>query len=365
MSSKGRSKSSDRLTKLYSRAASKILSESLHLKKGESITIETWNNGMSFAQQVVMEARKIGAIPMVLFEDEEAYVQGAKTMDREVLGKMGKHELGMLSGSDAYVFIPGHPLSTYYSGLSAQERSASIGYNSEWYDAAEKAKLRGVRLSFGYATREMAKILGKPVEKIVAHQLNGFLQTDLTSLGNKGRELAKLMQDGVTCTITSSDGLRLEFQLRGRAELEDGVIDEADLSQGPNMHYLPPGFVSQKVDPPLATGKVKVFATTRFGIVRDATLEFESGRLVKWESKTSKRELDKTVESIEEETRKLGTLLIGMNPALKLGYGVDRFVSGSISLNVTSKLGAFVQSGSLSIDDREIVRAGKLVFTPA
>lgn len=365
MSSKGRSKSSVGLAKLYSRVASKLLSESLNLKKGESITIETWNNGLPFAQQVVMEARKMGAIPLVAYEDEEAFVQGAKTMDKEVLGKMGKHELGMLSGSDAYVFIPGHPLSAYYGGLSAQEKSATIGYNSEWYDAAEKARLRGVRMSFGYATKEMAKILGNPVEKIVAHQLNAFLQTDLNSLVNRGRQLARLMQEGVTCTVSSSDGSKLEFQLRGSPDIEDGVIDESDLSQGTNMHYLPPGFVSQRVDPSLATGKVKVFATTRFGIVKDAMLEFDSGKLVKWESKTSKKELSKTVESIEEESRKLGTMLIGMNPALKLGYGVDRFVSGSISLNVTSKLGATVQKGSLSIDDREIVKSGKLVFSPA
>lgn len=365
MSSRLRSKSSDGLVKLYSRVASKLLSESLHLKKGESITIETWNDGLPFAQQAVIEARKIGAIPLVVFEDEEAFVQGAKRMDKDVLGKMGRHELGMLSGSDAYVFIPGHPLSAYYSGLSAQEKSASIGYNSEWYDAAEKAKLRGVRMSFGYATKEMAKILGKPAGKIVTHQLTGFLRTDLSSLGDKGRRLAKLMQNGVTCTVTSSDGSKLEFQLRGSADVEDGVIDESDLLQGQNMHYLPPGYVSQKIDPSLATGKVKVFATTRFGIVKDATLEFDSGKLVKWESKTSKKELEKTVESIEEESRKLGTLLIGMNPALKLGYGVDRFVSGSISLNITSKLGAIVQKGSLSIDDREIVKSGKLVSIPA
>ncbi len=78
MSSRTRSKSADNLAKLYSKVASKILSESLHMKKGESITIETWNNGLAFAKQVAMEARKVGAIPLVSFEDEEAYVQGVK-----------------------------------------------------------------------------------------------------------------------------------------------------------------------------------------------------------------------------------------------------------------------------------------------
>jgi leucyl aminopeptidase (aminopeptidase T) len=362
LSSRARARSSDdKLAKLYSKVASKILIESLRVKKGESITIETWNNGLAFAKQVAMEARKIGAIPLVTFEDEEAYVQGVKSMEKAVLGKMGKHEFGMLSGTDAYVFIPGHPLSAYYSGLSNQERSAGISYNSSWYDAAEKAKLRGVRLSFGYATREMGKILGKPPEKIIEHQLNAILAADFSALSSKARQLAQVMQDGATCTV-SSGGSRLEFQLRGEPDIEDGIIDDTDISGGYNMTYLPPGLVSQKIEPSLASGKLKISATTKFGQIKDATLEFEAGKLVKWESRSSKKALDQTVEAVEEEARKLGTLLIGLNPALKLGYGVDRFVSGAVSLNMTFRFGALLQKGSLSIDDKEIVRSGKLVF---
>ncbi len=285
-------------------------------------------------------------------------------MNEEVLGKMGKHEYGMLSGSDAYLFIPGYPLSAYYSRLSNQERSAGISYNSSWYEAAEKAKLRGVRMSFGYVTKEMAKVLGKPQEKIVEHQLNGILGADFASLSARARQIAQLMQDGATCTVTSAGGSRLEFQLKGSADVEDGIIDDGDVSQGDNMCYLPPGFVSQKVDPTLASGRVKVFASTKFGQIKDASLEFESGKLVKWESRSSRKALDKTVESVEEESRKLGTLLIGLNPALKLGYGVDRFVSGTISLNLTFRFGSVVQNGSLSIDDKEIVKAGKMVLNP-
>ena len=107
---------------------------------------------------------------MVVFEDEAAYVQGAKTMDKEVAGKMGRQEYALLSGSDAYVFIPGRPLSSYYSGLTSEERSTSLAYNSSWYEAAEKAKLRGVRLTFGYVGKEMTKVLGRAPDRIIEHQ---------------------------------------------------------------------------------------------------------------------------------------------------------------------------------------------------
>ena len=95
------------LDELYAKVARKILKESLSLKKGESLTVETWNNGLPFARQVVIEARKLGAIPLTIFEDEDAYVEGVRNAPADVVGEMGRQEYGLLSASDAYVFIPG------------------------------------------------------------------------------------------------------------------------------------------------------------------------------------------------------------------------------------------------------------------
>jgi len=356
------SRTSDSLTKLYSKVASKILTESIHLKKGESITIETWNNGQSFAQKVAMGGRQIGAIPLVLFEDQEAYVYGVKTMDKEVSGKMGRHEYALLSGSDAYVFIPGPPLSSYYTGLTGEERSSSIAYNTSWYEAAEKAKLRGVRLTFGYVGKDMSKVLGKAPDKIIEHQLKAIVEPDFSSMSRSGQQIVQFLRDGATCTVSSSNGSKLEFRLQGDAEVEDGIVDEEDISAGNNMIYLPPGLVSKRVESSSVTGIVKGFwATTSFGIIKDGTLQFESGKLTRWESKSSKKVLDKTVQSISEDTRKLVAFSVGMNPSAKLGYGIDRFVNGAIGLSVTSRLNTILQRASVSVDGKEIVASGKLV----
>src|SRR5487761_524722 len=132
-------------TKLYSEVAGKILSESLHIKKGESITVETWTNGLRFARQVVIEARRIGAIPVMILEDEDAYMDSLKNMPKDVLGAMGKHESNLLSGTDAYVFIPGPPIGASFQNSTNGEKTASTSYGSSWYEVAERAKLRGVR----------------------------------------------------------------------------------------------------------------------------------------------------------------------------------------------------------------------------
>ena len=129
-------KPSKLIDRLYIKAAEKILNESLHVSKGNAVTIETWNNGLPLAQKFVMESRALGAIPIVLFVDEEAYVQGVKAMKEEDRGKMGKQEFALLSGTDAYVFIPGYPLSQYYPVLTQEERTSSTSYNGLWYEAA-------------------------------------------------------------------------------------------------------------------------------------------------------------------------------------------------------------------------------------
>ena len=86
---------------LYDKVARKVILETLHLKKGETLTIESWNNGLPFARQLVIETKRIGAIPVLVFEDESAYIEGVRVTPKDVLGNMGKHEYGLLAGSDA------------------------------------------------------------------------------------------------------------------------------------------------------------------------------------------------------------------------------------------------------------------------
>ncbi|MDA4111288.1 MAG: aminopeptidase, partial [Thaumarchaeota archaeon] len=61
-----RKKSGSKNTKLHSDLANKIVNDSLRLRTGESVTIETWNNGLDFAREVVKQARRVGALPLLI-----------------------------------------------------------------------------------------------------------------------------------------------------------------------------------------------------------------------------------------------------------------------------------------------------------
>ncbi len=343
---------------LYPEVARKILTESLRMKKAETLTVETWNNGLPFAREVVKQARRIGCIPIVLLEDEVAYLDGVRHTPRGMLGVMGKHEYALLSGSDAYVFIPGPILATYTRKITRQEFIDSTKYNSSWYEAAKKANLRGVRMTFGYLGNDIGNLLGKKPQALVEHQLRASL-VDFRALSRRAKSIAPYLEDGKEATLATA-GMKLNFTLKGELEIQDGITDQEDVSAGNNVAYMPPGQVVKEVDKASVSGGVHLSPSlTRFGILKDATVEFEDGRVARWGSRASPEVLRKLGEVIPEKNRSLSEVMIGLNPAMKFWNGQDRFPAGSVSLGIGFT--GIVRNGTLTAGGKALVKAGRLL----
>jgi leucyl aminopeptidase (aminopeptidase T) len=349
---------SSQLDSLYRSVARKVLTETLRLRKGESLTVETWNNGLGFARIAVAEARAMGCNAAMILEDEQAYVEGVKKAPKDVLGTMGKNEYGLLSGSDAYIFVPGQALAVYSKTLTPTELVDSTRYNASWYEAAKKAGLRGARLVFGYAGKDMARMLGKSVDDVVKGQLKAVL-TDYASISKQAWGIAPRFADGTEVTLDSG-GAVLRLTMKGEMEVEDGIVDERDVAEGGNMTYMPPGLVTKEVDPSSANGRVKVSQTlTKLGLISGAELEFKEGKLTSWKSRDAAR-LGKVLDGVPEEKRRVTLMGVGLNPVLKYGFGQDRFVKGTVTL---AGLGftPVVRKGTLSAGPTEILSKGNVL----
>jgi len=343
---------------LYRKVAKKVLSESLDLKKGETLTVESWNNGLDFARIIVAEARALGATAVLLLEDEEAYMEGVSRAPRDSLGKMGRNEYEMLQATDAYVFVPGPLLAAYQTRVNPKLMSDSTRYNRSWYEAAEKAKLRGARLTFGYVGEEMAGVAGKTIQEVVEGQLRAAL-VDFGEISRVAKRISSLLADGAEAELRSGES-RLQFRLKGKATVEDGVVSSADVKSGDNVTYVPPGMVSIDVEPASASGTVKVSKTlTRLGLLQDAQLTFGNGRLTKWKSRNDMEMLNELVSSVPEEGRRLLGLNVGVNP--KMGYLLwqDRMVAGSVTAAGFGFTPVF-RGADLTVGGKQVVRGGKL-----
>ncbi len=342
---------------LYKQVASKVLTESLQVRKGETITVETWNNGVDFARQLLIEARRIGSIPLMLLEDEEAYVQGVPVTPDDIRGSMGKHEHSLLSATDAYVFIPGPPAGGFTKKLSGKHYAESIRYNSSWYETAGKVKLRGVRLTFGYVGSYLSDMLNKRAKDIVDFQLRAAL-VDFKKIKSRASKLAGHLQDGAEARLTSGK-TKLIFQLKGEVEIQDGATDKADVEAGNNMSYVPPGFVTKELDSSSVSGAVTIsHSVTRLGMISDAVIDIERGRVKKYASRASAPTLKAVQDIVRKTGGKVSYLTIGLNPLMQYGYAQDRFVEGALCLNLG--FNAIIREGDLTIDGEQIVKKGKL-----
>ena len=348
---------SDSLDQLYTKVARKILTETLQAKKGDSVTVETWDNGLPFARKALAEARAMGCTGIMIYEDEWAYVEGVRRAPADVVGAMGKNEYALLSGTDSYIFIPGQALGPLSGTLKPAERTKSTRYNSSWYEAAEKAGLKGARLSFGYVGKDVARALGKKIEDVVRSQLRAAL-ADYDQISNAAGKVTPLFSDGAAARVGSGKST-LEFSLKGELTVEDGVVDNHDKETGNNMTYVPPGFVSKEVDPESANGSVVVTdSLTDFGVVPRAKLGFKDGRVVSWESE-AKGTMKKVFDSVSPKDRRLELLALGLNPALGYGNGQDRFVEGSITLGGFGFRGQ-VKKGTLKVAGADVAINGRL-----
>jgi leucyl aminopeptidase (aminopeptidase T) len=347
--------------RLLEQVAERVLRASLHLNAGENVTIETWNTGLPFAERISVKAREIGAEPVVLLEDENSFVEGLRAGTRKTAGRMGEHERALLSKTDAYVFIPG-PVLGGSSRLTRDELSAATRYNPSWYGAAKRAKLRGVRMLFGYVGPELAKALRKPIAEVVEHQLRSAL-VDLQQVGASARRVSRWLKPGSSATL-KAEGEVLRFQLGKHSGLDGGVVSREKLGAGENMVNVPPGYFAREIAAGTMSGAVRLHAPVpRLGAVVELRFEFENGQLTSWDSPRNRKWLDALVTATPRERRSFGAVVIGLNPALRRGYGQDRLTEGAVSF--FGLLQSTANSASLEVDGEPVIANDTLASRPA
>lgn len=127
-----------------------VLSEYLALGARETVTIETWSHGLPWARALVVEARRIGAEPLLAVEDEEAFFRTLAAVPRRVVPSVPPT---LVASSDAYVYLGGPEEFPRLFGLPSDELRALVTWHSPaWRKAAQRARVRIARLSIAAAT---------------------------------------------------------------------------------------------------------------------------------------------------------------------------------------------------------------------
>lgn len=328
MTRASRSRPEDRLARL-------VLDQCLSVRRGETVTIETWDHALSWARAFVLEARRRGCEPTLVVEDEEAFFRslaqpGARTVPSA--------PAAFAEASDAYVYFPGPEQFPRLLGLSTEEIDAVVGrHGPAWWRAARRAGLRAARVAVATATPTAAARFG--VDRVAWER--ELVEGSLVSpdrLARAAGRLARRLHRARQVRLRHPNGTDLTVELlRAPPVTEDGRVDRADRRAGRLWTQIPTGVVAVPLSPGGAEGVWESNRPTydRFSdppVALGARLTFRRGRLSEYSFDRGGAAFARTYARGGRGRELPGALTFGVNPAVDRAPEVAEVAAGTVGL---------------------------------
>jgi leucyl aminopeptidase (aminopeptidase T) len=319
--------------------AQSLLGTAVGLKRDENVLIETWTHTLSYAAACVVEARRLGAHPLLLFEDETTYwrsIDAAPQLAR--WARVGGHEWAALAQSDAYVFFPGPADMPRLRAMPTERYGQLVGYNAEWYKRARLAKLRAVRCILGYAAEPQAQAWNVSAATWRSQLIQAMVEADPKAVRAAGQRAARKLAKGKVLRITATNGTDLTLKLRGRRPwIDDGQVDAEDVRLGHNVTVSPPGSVAVAVDEHSAEGVAVANRPTYtfYGRLEGGQWELREGRLANSWYTDGQPAFEERYERAPKGKEVLSVFSLGLNPSLGGGVPqVEDQEAGAVTLGI-------------------------------
>lgn len=358
----------------YETLAKNVLKKTLRVKAGENVIVESWTHGLPVATEFVYQIRALGARPLLFLEDEFTFWRSAATIPKGKLGKVGDHEWAALKEADAYVFLTG-PADIFQMREHREGYNAMVGYNTEWYDRAEKYRIRGARIGLGYVTEPRARAYGFDLEAWRRMMLDAS-SVEPSILRKNGQRIQRPLSGKGHVVVTAPNGTHFEFDLKGRkAVLDDGVITKEKLDEGENMAGVPAGELSVLPDERSGEGTIRFDRPIAYlgRWIRGVTVAFDHGRVSKWSATENEDLLRPSWDKAKGGKDLLAGFQIGLNPAAQTGYIQDYLVAGNVYVAIGDAeefggksttdfyLASTLTGATVQVNGKTVVDGGRIV----
>lgn len=211
------------LSGLQRAAAANIVSNCLKVRPRESVVVETWPHTLPMASAIVDEVRRAGALPVMLLEDEDAFWKAVGRKQARLLGTMSASERAALKAADVFVMLWGPGDSQRFESLDLTTMDQVTAWNDPWYDLAEKAGLRGLRLGAGFATPSNARQWGLSLDRVLREILEATC-VDPRKMAKDGARLQRRLHGGCRLRLRHPNGTDLEIGLsRVPSKVQTGI----------------------------------------------------------------------------------------------------------------------------------------------
>lgn len=317
--------------------ARSVLENNLHLRAGERVIVEGWTHTLPWAVSFAREARRLGAQPMIPYEDEASYWDSVDHGEDAVLGKASSHEWAALGKTDVYIHMWGPGDRVRLNALPEAQSNRLFEFNPSWYAAATKAGLRGARLELGRPYPPLARAYGFDEAKW-QDQLVGATMIAPDKLAKTGAPIAKALQRGKRVRVSDDHGTDLTLGLAHRPpRVDTGNSTPADRKRPFGMLIsLPSGAVRVALDETVADGTFVTNRTSYYddGVATGGTFQFRNGKLTSAEFERGDERFQEQFKKGGKGRDRPGYLSIGLNPALENTPQVEDVELGAVLVSV-------------------------------
>lgn len=309
-----------------SAVARALLGDALAVKRGEDLLVVTWNHTLPWASACVAEARRRGARPVLLLEDETAFWASLdNAVAPEPNGGLPGPVRAAVERCDAIVYFPGPADRPRLHALPGPFSLPFLGRDDEWIRSAQRASVRGVRCLLGYASDAQAEHWGVPGAMWRSRLVRGITGAEYSDVAEAGLRAARVLAKGTEVRITAGNGTDVRLRLRGRRPwLDDGAVDADDLRHGRNLSAAPGGSVVVAVDESSAAGTAignrPSFLSS--GRVEGGQWELDGGRLRTYWYTDGGDAFESDFSTAPRGREVVALFALGLNPAV--GPGVPQ-----------------------------------------
>jgi len=359
------------------RLARGVLRQRLRVRPKENVMIETYPSSLPWATGFVREARRLGARPLLVYEDERSYWTAVGEGQAALVGSPGEHEWGALEGSDVYIYFWGPEDIARRRRLPEKEARRLFAFNPKWYQIARKAGVRGARMGIARVTEANARLFGVPLGTWREQVYRSSIR-DPAAVRPVAQRLARRLEQGRSIRIQHPNGTDLTLGLAGRkATVSIGeVAPKGRKSTYGSMASVPDENVYVAVDESTADGTV--VANRRTITSMNAPLEggrftFRDGRLVGSAFGRGGSAFRAAYHAAGAGRERPSFVEIGLDPSVEGTPLLEESELGAVTVGVGGNAGfggknkvEFVgyltlAGARISIDKRPVARCGRLV----
>jgi len=359
---------------VWTRLAEKVLTETLGLRRRQSVVIASGTQSLPAAERLMMEALRLGIRPVLLRVPDWSF-HYPKNGKRPSYGvAFSRPEIAALAASDGFVFIPvALDDEARWEKLPSAERRAWNDRDWTFIRVLASHSIKAVDFLPGLVNPESARSFDIDFKTWQKECIRAS-SIAASQLRKSARPLLRPLLTGKRLTITHPNGTHLELGLCGNSPIvDDGMVDAQDLAIGRYWTVFPGGQVVVALDGRTAEGCIVSNRPTHHpnGSLSEARWTFRKGRLVKYDFGKGRRMFEREYRLAGRERNRPAIFEVGLNPRIHDLPPVEDQERGVCSLLIGHnddyggriqgmfRHTAILRGGSVLVDDTPLIRAGR------